>query len=483
MSDVHDRAKKGVRILLARHVVLQVITTTAGIVLPRLVDAAEYGLYGIAVFIVQTSAILDLGLGIALVQRREALSGRDLAIAFTIQQVLITLLVAALWLSAPLIASFYPDAPPEMVWFIRTLSFTLYLQTWRTPSTVQLERELRYVPLAIAEIADVLLFNVLAIALAAAGYGTWALILASLTRSVVGTAILYAASPWSVRVVFAWGESLRMLKGSIAFQLQSLVNALSGWVVPIVVGGRLGPAAVGILTFAQGQGNKPLQVAGSVMRVAYPHLARLQDAPDEFERVTSRYLSVMLWFSAIWFGTLAIAGEQLVAFVFTEKWLPAVPALVIYAFGTSAEVVGWTLGLAMNASGRVANATRIVLLRNLSGAALSLGLVYWIGYLGAPLGQVAAATLAAPLFFVGWRAGAARNILKGCLWIVPALALAMASGWAFARWSPLQDRHGFAIAAVTGVCYLFASRLLAPPEVRAMVKLPKFLRRSQPSPT
>ncbi len=70
MREVHESAKRGIRLLLARQLFTQLLAFAASVVLARRLDPADFGLFGISVFFVNALATLgDLGLKAALIQR------------------------------------------------------------------------------------------------------------------------------------------------------------------------------------------------------------------------------------------------------------------------------------------------------------------------------------------------------------------------------------------------------------------------------
>src|SRR5438552_3939514 len=113
MKDVHLRAKRGITLLMARQVVLQVLTFIGGVVLARTLDPLQFGLYAIATFLVSTCSLLgDFGLAPSIIQRKTDLSQEDLQVGFTLQQAITTTVVLALFFAAPWLVSLYPKAPP-----------------------------------------------------------------------------------------------------------------------------------------------------------------------------------------------------------------------------------------------------------------------------------------------------------------------------------------------------------------------------------
>ena len=93
-QDVHKQAKKGIRVLMIRQGVLLVLTFAGGVILARVLDPADFGLFGITTFLVNLLALFgDCGLAPSLIQRKKDLTDRDLQVGFTVQQALVTLVV------------------------------------------------------------------------------------------------------------------------------------------------------------------------------------------------------------------------------------------------------------------------------------------------------------------------------------------------------------------------------------------------------
>lgn len=447
-AETNSRAQRGIRLLMGRQVVLQVLTFAGGIVLARVLTPAEFGLYAIATFLVGTMALFgDFGLAPSFIQRREELSDGDLRVGFTLQLLSTTLVVAVVLLVAPQLASLYPKAPSETVWLVRTLALFLYLTSWRSMSALQLERELRYDRLARIEVAESLVYQAVAVGLALNGFGVWSFVWAALMRGLLGTVMVFLAAPWKVRFGFDRAVARRILLFGVPFQLQNVVNQASSWVTPLFVGSYIGPQAVGYLTWASSNGRKPLMLVDSVMRVAFPHFSRLQHDDSEAERIIGRYLTYLLAITGFWFALLLTDGRDVVALVYTNKWKAAVPALIMYAATLFLEVPAWISGVALNARGEVRFTTRVMVVRSVAQILFSIPLVFWLGFNGVPFAILLASGISVPWLFTGLGRGVFGRILRSVAWLVAPIASALAVGF-------LCQRVGLAPqarAVITGV--------------------------------
>jgi PST family polysaccharide transporter len=378
-------------LLGAQKVASVVVTAAGGIALARLLTPEVFGLYAILVFVITLGVrFSELGLGAALIQRRDLDLATGLSAAFTATFALALVLGAAIAAAAPLIAR-WPGVPDEVTAPVRCLALLVVLASLRMPAMVLLERRLAYLPLTIAETADTITFYVVAIAAAVAGAGLWSFVAGALAARVANLAVLWIATRW--RPTFRWNrrELWPVLKFGLLFQASVLVGVAGDAVVPTFVTAWSGVAAVGYLNWAAALAFLPLQVVSIAGRVLFPALSSLQTEPERFaeaaERALNRVTAVLYPAAAL----LLAGADPVVRLVFGEAWLPAVPVvrwLCLSALigGTSTIFVHALYGL-----GR----PDLVLRLNVASAALlwalTVALVPWLGLVGFAVGSAALA--------------------------------------------------------------------------------------------
>ncbi len=405
----------------------QILTFAGGIVLARTLVPAEFGLFAIATFVVGMIATLgSFGLVPSLIQRRVEVSSRELQTGFTIQLLLAGLGVVLLWFGAPWLASWFPKAGPAVVWLIRALALDLVLSLWRSMSALQLERRMDFRPLAWIETAEALAYLGASVGLALAGFGSWSLVWAVVARGVIGATLVYFVAPWPVRLRLDGAIAKELLRYGLPFQFQALVNQASSWVSLTFVAVVIGPQAVGYLGWASSNGRKPHLIVDNAMRVAFPHFSRIQDDRVAVESAVSQYLSFLLLPAAYWFVLLLVAGPALVAWVYTTRWLPAVPALILFAASLGIDTLTWVLSIALNSTGRVNPATAITGVRTLLLIGLTICFVRWFGYLGVPSALLVVQVCVLPLLGKAFGWAALGRCLAAVAWlVVPTTAAAL----------------------------------------------------------
>ncbi|HYR96706.1 MAG TPA: oligosaccharide flippase family protein [Candidatus Binatus sp.] len=471
MWDVHQRARRGIRLLVGRQAVLQLLAIGGGIVVARGLGPERLGVFGIALFVVGMLALVaDLGMRTVLIRRAAPVTELELGTCFTVQQGLVTALVALLVMAAPAVATLYGQAPGELAWLLRLLALDLYLRSWRGMSEVRLERELRYRELAVADVVGSVGYQAVAIGLVLAGWGVESLAWAVLTGNVLRTALLYHASPWPVRLVL-YPPAVRELVGvGVPLQASNIVSLTPGWVTPTLVAGLVGPEAVGLVTWAAAIGRKPLEALENIVRVSLSHFARLQDDVEEVERILARYVIVSLLVCGLWLAVLAVAGRDLVTLVYTERWLPAMPALLLYAVAGMLASVRRLAVAALIGIGRVRFTAQVSAAGALVAVGASTILVLRVGFVGVPLGQLAGIALAVPWLLSGLRPGAQARILRGGLAVLAPMAAAIAAG-SLTTLVPLAPAaRGLVTAGVISAVYAAVAWRVGPEWLRSGVR-------------
>ena len=482
MADIHKRAKRGIRLLLVRQAFLQIFTFAGGIVLARTLDPADFGIFGVTTFIVNALALLgDFGLAPALIQRKEEITDRDLRVGFTMKQVLVTLVVVGLWAAAPWVVKLYTEAPwanpkkaaadaEALVVLVRVLAFNLYLNTWRSMSVLQLERQLNFDRLAWVEVAESILYQTVAVVMALMGYGYWSLIVAVLTRGTFGTVVMYTIAPFPLRFKYDHELALSILRFGIPFQAHRVLGQLRTWVTPTLVASLIGFDAVGFLTWASGNGRKPLVIVQNIVRVSLPHFSRIQDNLEEIRHILARYITYFTLLCGFWLAVIMVAGRDIVEVVYTAKWLPAVPALILYAFLLVLNAMSWITKTALSGTGRVNYVMRVTLFTTIISVSLSIFLVIKVGFIGVPIAEVVSMLLTYPWLLRGLGRRSWRTVLLPSSWVLLPLTVSSLAGYGITLLDVPLAVSGFGAAMVIASVFALTAWLVGPKWLQALVR-------------
>jgi PST family polysaccharide transporter len=299
----------------------------------------------------------------------------------------------------------------------------------------------------------------------------WSFVLATLISGIVALIIVFRSAPWSIGLCFDWGEIRQVLRQGISFQSAVLLDVFSQWAIPAIAGTLAGPTAVGYLGLALANAKRPLLLSESVMRVSFPHFSRLQANLGRLHDTINDYLVGLLWVMFAWAGALWTLGSPLVTFVYSAKWLPAVPAMVIFAIALPMDAVSWTVGLSYRAMNRNWTAVKIFGARTTLNLGVSTLLVARIGFLGIPIAYVTANAVCAILLLHNFAPKFLTRMVRSAAWLVPCTLAACLSGRliseALTNASTIAIERLIAGALPFCAMYLVCSFAVAPAAYRA----------------
>lgn len=360
-GSLRRKAASGVVALLSRQVVGILIEVPAGIVVARLLAPEDFGLYAITHFIVALlGQSLSLGLGAWLIQKDTPPSQEELATVYTVQLILCSTALVAIWLMAPVLMAWYgrPDAASAAL--MRAMGVSVFMIAFRTVPLSVLERKVEYTKVAWSEFSGSMVFQVIAVTLSALGFGVWSLVTALLGNSAVVTALLLWYSGWRPALGLRWDVLRHALSFGTSVQLFSWINFAKDSLIPTIVAVRFGPTAVGHLNMALGIAQRPAFLMPTLQRVSFSTFARLKGDPAQLQRAVEYTLFVAVLTVAPLAAILGGLAHPLIGIVYGEKWLPSVPALRWFCAAVISGSISWIAFSTLFALGRATVATRIV---------------------------------------------------------------------------------------------------------------------------
>jgi O-antigen/teichoic acid export membrane protein len=331
VPSVRARVLTGVAWKAGSAVTLQLSRAITSIILARLLLPSQYGLASMA--LVASSLVFvfaDVGLGAALVQRREVTEA-DRSTVFWISVFVGSLLTAVGILCSGYVADFYGRSAVGPLFAVFSISFVLTAIS--STHIAMFTREMDFRSLELRQIISYLAGAAVGISAAATGAGAWAIIFQQLTISAVGTALLLAFQRWRPRLVFS-RASLRSLGGFggnvFGTRLLFYCNRNAD---NILIGRFLGAGPLGAYTIAYNVMLLPFsQLAGPLQEVLFPAFARVQ---ADSARVGSMWLRANRVVGSITipaFLGLAVVAPDFVEVLLGNRWRGAIRVMQILCF-------------------------------------------------------------------------------------------------------------------------------------------------------
>jgi O-antigen/teichoic acid export membrane protein len=279
--------------------------------------------------------LTDLSLGAALIQRK-SLTERDRSTVFwttTAGGVAISLVGVAV---SPLVADFFSTPRVEPLFAAVSVGFTL--TALGQTQTALLTREMAFRSLEIRQIISILLGAAVAVALALAGAGPWAIVAQSLCTYGASTILVWTLSPWRPQFIFSL-ESFRTL-GSFGFK--TLLSKLLLYVNlngdNLLIGKYLGARALGIYAVAYNVMFLPLsRIITPIRDVFYTAFVRIQDDPLRLGEVWLQVTRLANSLVVPAFLGLAVVAPDFVPVVLGHRWHAAIPVLQLLSLSGIAQ--------------------------------------------------------------------------------------------------------------------------------------------------
>lgn len=395
------KAFKGVFTLTFRRLLLKIIDTVGVIFLARALSQDVFGIFGIISFVVFTflSFFSDVGFGAALIQKKTDLTLDDTRTTFTIQQSLVTFLLLIAWITSPKIADFY-QLGAQGIWLIRVLSLSLFITSFKTIPSIILERELKFEKLVIPEIAETIVYNIIAVYMALHGYGVWSLVIAILARTLIGAFLLNLLAPWQLGWAFSRSSAKSLLSFGVPYQANSVLALIKDNITPTLIAYWYGPSAVGFVNLAQNIATRPMEIINIVSRVMFPAYSRLQNDTVRLKRWIEKSVRFMavLYFPAI--AGLLVTAPYILQFLYADKsakWLPALPTLLFFLGGAFPIIVTTTYTNALYALGKPKVVLALMFLYTILTWGLGAPLIYKFGYVGIAIAGIIITYLTLPI--------------------------------------------------------------------------------------
>ena len=309
----------------------QSVSFVVSIILARLLAPEAYGTIAlITVFTALLQVFINSGLGVALIQKKDA-DDLDFSTVFYFNIALCLVLYGLLCLSAPLIADFYEL--PELTPLIKTLGLTLVISGVNNIQQSYVSKTMQFRRFFFATLGGTLFSAVIGIVLAYKGYGVWALVVQKLTNDAVNTAILWITVKWRPR----WMFSCKRLKGLFSYGWKMLVSALldAGYrdLRQLIIGKMY--TATDLAYYNKGNQLPSLLVANinsSIDSVLLPTLAAEQDDCTRVKSMTRRAIKTSTYIMMPMMMGLAVCAEPLIRLLLTEKWMSCVLFLRVFCF-------------------------------------------------------------------------------------------------------------------------------------------------------
>ncbi len=351
VSELKQRAVKSIGWVAVEQVAVQLIALAIKIVLAHLLAPEAFGLIAmVSVYTAFLELFQELGLTSAVIQRKDV-SEEQLSTVFLITLALGAALSGLTAAGAPLVAGFYGEAKLAPVTML--LGLTFFVQSFVHVHEALLRKALRFRMLALVRIGCHLAGGVVAVGMAAAGLGVYALVGQALSAELGRTVVVWLASPWRPRARPRLGSAVPLVSFGASVTGASVMEYVSRNADYLLIGRFLGKGPVGIYSMAYTIMLAPLRrISAQLSRVAFPAFSQVQHDRPRVARGFLQMAGVIALAAFPAMAGLMIVAPEAVRVVLGERWLRAAFLIQVLAPAGALQAISGPLTHVFRAQGR-----------------------------------------------------------------------------------------------------------------------------------
>lgn len=319
-------AFKGAMWLALFNFLSQAFSWTVTVLVARILSPADYGLMELAtIFTGYAKFFVDLGLGAAIVQRKEV-NEHELSSIFWFTVLISIFLAFVCFLSAGYIAVLFQE--PRLTSLVQTISLVFPISGMLVVPSSLLHRNMEYKAMGKIGMMSIVTSGIGMYLIAINGGGVWTLVGGMFILSITRLIATFLRAGWLPLLYFNYSQA----KSYLRFGANVLIGRTFFYSFEksdkFFAGRVWSSQSLGFYGFALQLAQIPTEkVTTLINRVSYPVFSKLKDNKEEFEEF---YLSVIRATAVIvipvFVGGYMLGGE-LITVLLNEKWFP-----LIYVF-------------------------------------------------------------------------------------------------------------------------------------------------------
>jgi O-antigen/teichoic acid export membrane protein len=337
MESLKDKTAKGLFWGGMNNGVQQLLGLAFGIILGRLLDPSDYGMTAmLAVFSVIANELQSSGFKTGLINLREP-KHEDYNAVFWFNIVAGVVLYVALWFAAPLIADYYHE--PKLIPLSRYVFLGFVFSSFGMAQSAYLTKQMQIKQIAKCGMTATLSSSLVSVAMAAMGFGYWALATQYLMYIAVNTILLWWFSPWRPTIVGVRSQESgvrrnlpspvfclltplkRLFPFSFRIMLSAIFTQLNNNVMNLLLGHYYGKTNTGHYNQAYQWSSKCFLLVGNMLRqVDQTVLVGLRDERERQLAVLRKMMRFTAFISFPLLFCLAMVSHEFIVLAIGEKW-------------------------------------------------------------------------------------------------------------------------------------------------------------------
>lgn len=325
LQDIKAKTIRGGAVALSVQGVKFALRTGSMIILARLLTPNDFGLVAMVTGVTSFFAIFrDVGLSVATVQR-PSITHEQISTLFWVNLSVGAMLTAMCLALGPILVRFYHE--PRLLWITIGIAGMFFFTAAGVQHQALLQRSMRFGTLGIIDLISLTVSVLIAIGMALANCGYWALVGMTVSLPLVNAIALWIANPWLPGLPRRGCGVRSMLHFGGTYTFNMLMVYIAYNADKILLGRFYGAEPLGLYSRAQTLINLPTdQLNSAIGNVALPTLSKLQGDPPRLKSYFLQGYGLVLSVTIPITVFCILFAEELIYVLMGAKWAAAVPA-------------------------------------------------------------------------------------------------------------------------------------------------------------
>ena len=337
MDELKSKTLRGGLAKVVAQGITLLLRVGALVILARLLEPKDFGLVAMVVALTGVLNLFrDFGLSTATVQST-TVTNDQLSTLFWLNVLVGTVLAFITIAAAPIIASFYGE--PSLLSITIALSSGFILNALGIQHAALLQRQMRFVTLAIFDVVSFTGSIAVGITLAMLGFKHWALVAMALVAPLLQSALAWMAASWVPGRPSRRSGVGSMIRLGGTVTLNSLVVYVAYNAEKVLLGRFWGAAALGIYGRAYQLVSIPIEGINSAAgQVAIAAFSRVKEDPPRLKRYFLRSYALVVSVTIPLTLAAALFADDLILVLLGPKWVDVspvfralTPTILVYA--------------------------------------------------------------------------------------------------------------------------------------------------------
>lgn len=396
------------------------------LILARLLTPEDYGVVAlITVFISLANTFVQGGFNTALIQKKDA-TQEDFFSVTVFTLLVAVILYVFLFILAPWLADFY--AMPEITNIVRVMALLLIPAAINSVQVAYVTKDLRFKVLSASSLISTGLAAIIGISMAYCGFGAWALVVQQISIQLFSCITIMVLTKWSPKGRFSIKSVRELIPYGSRILCSNLLVTFFLNLRSMIIGRMYSSESLGFFNRGKQFPQAVMEsINGTIQSVLLPVYANEQDHRQKMLKMVRLSIQVSSYLIFPMMIGLACVAPALVELLLTEKWLPCVPFLQLFAFSYMCQPAQLSAAQAYRAIGDSKTPLHLEFARKVAEIVL-LAISMKYGTIAIAFSSVAAGVVALGMAFVPNVRILHYTIQEQLIDLLPALIMSLVMG-------------------------------------------------------